>query len=187
MTVSSSFYRSSEGSMRPIVEMTETLSTNLKAALSVDRAAKSFLYNIGRSRSPKAAPKSAPSGTRARNQSLQLSSSNSMPSLSSRPVGGPTDGADFTTFEKCIHLKGSQLMKNLDDDKVRSLLCDRPSCTKSSLTIVVSAIFQGVSSGQHFARDITGSRRIAVHRRSRRRACVRDHRGHDRDHGQERT
>lgn len=31
---------------------------------------------------------------------------------------GLSDTADYTNFEKCIHLKGSQLMKNLDDEKV---------------------------------------------------------------------
>lgn len=31
---------------------------------------------------------------------------------------GLSNTADYTNFEKCIHLKGSQLMKNLEDDKV---------------------------------------------------------------------
>lgn len=29
-----------------------------------------------------------------------------------------SDPADYTTFEKCIHLKASHLMRNLDDEKV---------------------------------------------------------------------
>lgn len=36
----------------------------------------------------------------------------------SRGVLGLPDTADYTNFEKCIHLKGSQLMKSLDDEKV---------------------------------------------------------------------
>ncbi|KAE8987622.1 hypothetical protein PR001_g12770 [Phytophthora rubi] len=107
----------------PMLKMTESLTTNIKAALSVDRAAKSFLYNVGRSRTaPRSAPLSLP-GARGRHRSL----SNSQPigrSLSSDTLtskGGLltlSDPADYTTFEKCIHLKVSHLMRNLDDEKV---------------------------------------------------------------------
>ncbi|TYZ59592.1 hypothetical protein PybrP1_002322, partial [[Pythium] brassicae (nom. inval.)] len=109
----------------PLVSATETLSSDLRAVLSVDRAAKSFLYTIGRSRSSQpGAPLSAPSG-RARNLSFQGPPPTSMPSIqpeSGFPSRGGmfslSDGSDYTTFEKCLSLKGSQLMKNLDDDKV---------------------------------------------------------------------
>lgn len=107
----------------PLMTATATLTSDLRAVLSVDRAAKSFLYNIGRSRSLQAgAPMSAPTG-RARNLSFQGPSPTSMPSIKletslSRSVFGLSDGSDYTTFEKCLCLKGSQLMKNLDDDKV---------------------------------------------------------------------
>lgn len=39
-------------------------------------------------------------------------------SFPSRGMFGLSDVLDYTNFEKCICLKGSQLMKNLDDDKV---------------------------------------------------------------------
>ncbi|GAB9467338.1 hypothetical protein Gpo141_00004688 [Globisporangium polare] len=106
-----------------ILKATQSLTSNLRAVLSVDRAAKSFLYNIGRARtSEPGAPMSAPSG-RARNLSFQGSPSNFMPvikpdSFPSRSIFGLSDALDYTNFEKCICLKGSQLMKNLDDDKV---------------------------------------------------------------------
>jgi hypothetical protein len=106
----------------PIENLTKSLTTNIKAALSVDRAAKSFLYNVGRSRS--SMPLSAPgSGRGGRNRSLSGSPTpsgsfrTSFQSLS-RGVLGLPDTADYTNFEKCIHLKGSQLMKSLDDEKV---------------------------------------------------------------------
>ncbi|GMF30123.1 unnamed protein product [Phytophthora lilii] len=106
----------------PMLKMTESLTTNIKAALSVDRAAKSFLYNVGRYRTtPRGVPLSLP-GARGRHRSL----SNSQPigrSLSSGTLASKglltlSDPADYTTFEKCIHLKASNLMRNLDDDKV---------------------------------------------------------------------
>lgn len=117
----SAVHPNAEGA-HPMVKATESLASNLKAVLSVDRAATSFLYNIGRARtSEPVAPMSAP-GARARNRSFQGSPSSLMRSksdvLPSRGVFGLTDSSDYTNFEKCIHLKGSQLMKNLDDDKV---------------------------------------------------------------------
>lgn len=39
-------------------------------------------------------------------------------SFPSRGMFGVSESVDYTNFEKCICLKGSQLMKNLDDDKV---------------------------------------------------------------------
>lgn len=113
----------------PVRRAAESLTSDLRAVLSVDRAAKSFLYNIGRTRTPAQAPAplSAPTG-RARNWSFQGSPSHAAAMLSnssghpetylSRSMFGLADGSDYTTFEKCICLKGSQLMKNLDDDKV---------------------------------------------------------------------
>ncbi|KAL4164379.1 hypothetical protein KRP22_004245 [Phytophthora ramorum] len=113
---------SDDKAIHPMLKMTESLTTNIKAALSVDRAAKSFLYNVGRSRTtPRSVPLSLP-GARGRHRSL----SNSQPigrSLSSGTLASKglltlSDPADYTTFEKCIHLKASHLMRNLDDDKV---------------------------------------------------------------------
>ncbi|RLN26279.1 hypothetical protein BBJ28_00004546 [Nothophytophthora sp. Chile5] len=109
----------------PMVKITESLTTNIKAALSVDRAAKSFLYNVGRSRTvDRAMPLSLPGG-RGRHRSLSgtptpLSMTRSLSSgvLLSRGLLTLSDPADYSNFEKCIHLKASQLMRNLDDDKV---------------------------------------------------------------------
>ncbi|RLN48415.1 hypothetical protein BBJ28_00015059 [Nothophytophthora sp. Chile5] len=109
----------------PMVKITESLTTNIKAALSVDRAAKSFLYNVGRSRTvDRTMPLSLPGG-RGRHRSLSgsptpLSMTRSLSSgvLLSRGLLTLSDPADYSNFEKCIHLKASQLMRNLDDDKV---------------------------------------------------------------------
>ncbi|EGZ21551.1 hypothetical protein PHYSODRAFT_488111 [Phytophthora sojae] len=106
----------------PMLKMTESLTTNIKAALSVDRAAKSFLYNVGRSRTaPRSAPLSLP-GARGRRRSLSNSQpigrSLSSDTLTSKGLLTLSDPADYTTFEKCIHLKASHLMRNLDDEKV---------------------------------------------------------------------
>ncbi|GMF58426.1 unnamed protein product [Phytophthora fragariaefolia] len=106
----------------PMLKMTESLTTNIKAALFVDRAAKSFLYNVGRSRTaPRSAPLTLP-GPRGRHRSLSnsqpISRSLTSDTLSPKALHTLSDPADYTTFEKCIHLKASHLMKNLDDDKV---------------------------------------------------------------------
>ncbi|KAG7384920.1 hypothetical protein PHYPSEUDO_002141 [Phytophthora pseudosyringae] len=106
----------------PMLKMTESLTTNIKAALSVDRAAKSFLYNVGRSRNtPRGVPLSLP-GARDRHRSVSNSQligrSSSAGTLAAQGLLTLSDPADYTTFEKSIHLKASHLMINLDDDKV---------------------------------------------------------------------
>ena len=105
-----------------MVKMTEFLTTNIKAALSVDRAAKSFLYNVGRSQSAhRVMPLSLP-GIRGRRHSFSnlqpMGRSSSSGTLASKGLHALSDPADYTTFEKSIHLKASHLMRNLDDDKV---------------------------------------------------------------------
>ncbi|KAL3663000.1 hypothetical protein V7S43_011943 [Phytophthora oleae] len=106
----------------PMLKITESLTSNIKAALSVDRAAKSFLYNVGRSIStPRGVPLSLP-GARGRRRSLSnsppIGKSWSSGTLASKGLLTLSDPADYTTFEKSIHLKASHLMRNLDDDKV---------------------------------------------------------------------
>ncbi|KAG1708719.1 hypothetical protein DVH05_022345 [Phytophthora capsici] len=106
----------------PMLKMTESLTSNIKAALSVDRAAKSFLYNVGRTRyTPRGVPLSLP-GARGRRRSLSnsppIGRSWSSGTLASKGLLTMSDPADYTTFEKSIHLKASHLMRNLDDDKV---------------------------------------------------------------------
>ncbi|DAZ97075.1 TPA: hypothetical protein N0F65_001259 [Lagenidium giganteum] len=104
----------------PVLMKTESLASSLKAVMSVDRAAKSFLYNIGRSRKSESPQPTSLPGNRSRNRSFNLSPSPSMPNRPEalRTLSTSSDPADFTHFEKCIHLKGSQLVRNLDDDKV---------------------------------------------------------------------
>jgi CRP-like cAMP-binding protein len=107
--------------LHPMLQMTESLTTNIKAALSVDRAAKSFLYNVGRSRTtPRSAPLSLPARGRHRSlsNSQPIGRSASSGTLASKGLLTFSDPEDYTTFEKCIHLKASHLMRNLDDDKV---------------------------------------------------------------------
>ncbi|TMW56982.1 hypothetical protein Poli38472_002907 [Pythium oligandrum] len=105
-----------------VLKRTESMTSSIKAAMSVGRATKSFLYNIGRSRTSEAlAPTSTP-GRRQRIHSFQGSVAHLLPRRSEvLPVRGllsTSDGSDYSNFEKSIHLKGSQLMKYLDDDKV---------------------------------------------------------------------
>ncbi|CAI5725687.1 unnamed protein product [Hyaloperonospora brassicae] len=107
---------------RRMLKMTESITSHMKAALYVDRATKSFLYNVGRSRTtPHTVPSSAP-GDRARHRSFcdsqlkQRRSSYGTPAL--RGLLMLSDPAVYTTFEKSIHLKASHLMRDLDDDKV---------------------------------------------------------------------
>ncbi|ETO75957.1 hypothetical protein F444_08552 [Phytophthora nicotianae P1976] len=103
----------------PMLKMTESLTSNIKAALSVDRAAKSFLYNVGRSRStPRGGPLSLPGRRRSLSNSQPIGRSLSSGTLASKGLLTLSDPADYTTFEKSIHLKASHLMRNLDDDKV---------------------------------------------------------------------
>ncbi|CAH0492565.1 unnamed protein product [Peronospora farinosa] len=106
----------------PMIQITEFLTSNIKAALSVDRAAKSFLYNVGRSRSThRVIPLSLPgmSGRRHSLSNIQpMGRSSSSGTLASKGLHALSDPADYTTFEKSIHLKASHLMRNLDDDKV---------------------------------------------------------------------
>ncbi|EEY56570.1 ATP-binding Cassette (ABC) superfamily [Phytophthora infestans T30-4] len=100
----------------PMLKITESLTTNIKAALSVDRAAKSFLYNVGRCRTtPRGGPLSLPGRRRSLSNSQPTGRS---PTLASKGLLALSDPADYTTFEKSIHLKASHLMRNLDDDKV---------------------------------------------------------------------
>ncbi|KAG2809130.1 hypothetical protein PC116_g5194 [Phytophthora cactorum] len=103
----------------PMLRMTESLTSNIKAALSVDRAAKSFLYNVGRSRTtPRGGPLSLPGRRRSLSNSQPIGRSLSSGTLASKGLLTLSDPADYTTFEKSIHLKASHLMRNLDDDKV---------------------------------------------------------------------
>ncbi|GLE01942.1 hypothetical protein PINS_up010780 [Pythium insidiosum] len=113
-----------------MLRRTTSMSSSIKAAMSVNRAASSFLYSVGRERtSEPVAPLSLP-GKMQRNRSFQSFVSGVRPrrsdvfpsipapralSLSNSSVDG---SGDYSTFEKSIHLKGSQLMKNLDDEKV---------------------------------------------------------------------
>jgi CRP-like cAMP-binding protein len=104
------------------------------AALSVDRAAKSFLHQIGRDRvsDPPLRTFATTSGEGSRSLKRSISHAitstttfDSQATASSTGVASTTESlvessctVEYTNFEKCIHLKGSQLMKNLDDEKV---------------------------------------------------------------------
>ncbi|CEG43091.1 atp-binding cassette superfamily [Plasmopara halstedii] len=107
---------------QPVLRRTESLTTNIKAALSVDHAAKSFLYNVGRSRSiprGKSFLLSDAIGRRRSVNNLQpTGKSSSFGSFKPKRLLTLTDPAEYTTFEKSIHLKASHLMRNLDDEKV---------------------------------------------------------------------
>lgn len=106
----------------PVLKMTELLTTNIKAALSVDWAAKSFLYNVGRSRTTRRVTPLPLPGARGRRHSFgdsqPMGRSFSSGTLASNRPHTLSDPTDCTIFEMSIHLKASHLMRNLDDDKV---------------------------------------------------------------------
>ncbi|CAH0518919.1 unnamed protein product [Peronospora belbahrii] len=110
----------SNSKVDPVLKITEFLSANMKAALSVDRAAKSFLYNVGRSRrvTPLALARERRGRRHSFSNSQSMERSLSSGTLAFRGLHAFSDPVEYTTLEKSIHLKSSHLMRNLDGDKV---------------------------------------------------------------------
>jgi len=98
------------------------MASSVNVAYKVNKAASTFLKSIGR----RPAAKSMTSDLYRTKQSNHLLdySSLKVDSKSFRQrrfsLSGPSDGSkrEFSHLEKCIHLKGSQLMKDLDDEMV---------------------------------------------------------------------
>ena len=86
-------------------------------AANVDRAATNLLAKIGRARSQSAhlPPRSKPHAHLLEYSSLKLSAKH----FTAAPRA--QDEVTYSHLEKCLHLKASNLMKDVDDDLVSTM------------------------------------------------------------------